>query len=121
MRKLYSHLVLCLFFINIPLSLFAEGKKDELLEIDVYKSKQCKCCIKWILHLEENGFNVSAKDIESLAKLKDSDKIPNNFRACHTAVIGQYIVEGHVPANIIKQLVNEQPLVKGITVPGMPV
>jgi len=64
---------------------------------------------------------VTANNIENLSKLKDSHKIPKNYRACHTAVIGQYIVEGHVPANIIKQLVNEQPLVKGITVPGMPV
>ncbi|MBT4963233.1 MAG: DUF411 domain-containing protein [Francisellaceae bacterium] len=121
MRKLYSHLILCLFLINIPLSLFAEINKDELLEISVYKSRQCGCCAKWIQHLEQNGFKVTANNIENLSKLKDSHKIPKNYRACHTAVIGQYIVEGHVPANIIKQLVNEQPLVKGITVPGMPV
>lgn len=90
-------------------------------DIVVYKSASCGCCHKWVEHLEENGFNVTTHDVTNLAEVKSQMGITNDLAACHTAVLGRYVIEGHVPADVITRLVNEQPNVAGIAVPGMPV
>ena len=87
----------------------------------VYKSPTCQCCNKWIAHLENNGFKVTAKNTRNVRSIKEKYGIKHDFSACHTAVIGGYFVEGHVPAQSIHRLLNEKPDIKGITVPGMPI
>jgi hypothetical protein len=90
------------------------------LDIVVYKSPTCGCCTKWIDHLQANGFNVTAHDTNDLLSIKSQYGITSDVESCHTAVIDGYVVEGHVPADVIKRLVAERPEIVGIAVPGMP-
>ena len=91
--------------------------------IEVWKSATCKCCINWVKHLEANGFAVSvnAADPSMLDRIKRQSGIGEELASCHTAKIGTYVIEGHVPAPDIKRLMAEQPDALGLTVPGMPV
>ena len=91
-----------------------------LTEITVYKTPTCGCCGAWIGHLEKNGFKVNAINKSDLSSLKQQLGIAPKLQACHTAKIGNYFVEGHVPANDIKKMLLTKPDIKGITVPGMP-
>lgn len=88
--------------------------------ITVYKTPTCGCCTKWVNHLREQGFQVTAYDISDLTPIKKKYGIPNALTACHTAIVDGYVVEGHVPADVILRLLKERPKVVGITVPGMP-
>ena len=86
----------------------------------VYKDPNCGCCNEWIAHLEKNGF--AAKIInESDGKTRNALGIPNRFASCHTAKIGDYAIEGHVPANDILRLLQERPDAIGLSVPNMPI
>ena len=94
---------------------------EDLPSVTVYKSPTCQCCAKWITHLEENGFSVKTSDMANMQQIKSRFNVPRELSSCHTAVVGGYVVEGHVPANDIKQMLVNQPQVAGLTVPGMPV
>jgi hypothetical protein len=93
-----------------------------LPKVTVYKTSSCGCCRLWVDHMKQNGFDVQAMDVSSadvrkvskVAGLKDEDS------SCHTAKIGDYIVEGHVPAADIKRLLKEKPAIAGLSAPGMP-
>ena len=88
--------------------------------IHVYKSPTCGCCGDWIEHLEENGFEVTATSTSDMGKIKaDAGLIPG-LGSCHTAFVGDYVIEGHVPADDIKRLLAEAPRATGLSVPGMP-
>lgn len=89
--------------------------------VTVYKNAQCGCCRKWVDHLREEGFEVTAKDVDDLAAIKTKLGVPASLTSCHTAIVGQYVVEGHVPAGDIRKLLAEKPRVAGVGVPGMPV
>jgi hypothetical protein len=105
-------LSLIIFFIHSAIA-------DDL-SIEVYKSASCGCCEKWISHLEENGFSVISNNQEDMRIIKSKYNIPTEFQSCHTAIINDYFIEGHVPANDIKKLLSEKPNIKGLSVPGMP-
>jgi hypothetical protein len=98
---------------------FAVGEDS----IEVWKSATCKCCVDWVKHLEANGFavTVNAAEPSMLDRIKRQAGIGPDLAACHTAKIGGYVIEGHVPARDIKRLVAERPDALGLTVPGMPV
>ena len=89
--------------------------------ITVYKSPTCGCCTKWVTHLEENGFEVATTDMPNVAPMKQRLGLPPSLASCHTAVVGGYVVEGHVPADVIHRMLEEKPEVAGIAVPGMPI
>jgi hypothetical protein len=88
--------------------------------ITVYKSPSCGCCGKWVSHLKENGFEVQTVDIDDLRMVKSMSGIKPEQASCHTARVGDYVIEGHVPADDIKRLLAEHPDARGLTVPGMP-
>lgn len=88
--------------------------------ITVYKSPTCGCCTKWEEHLREHGFRVESVAREDMPAVKQQHGVPQALQSCHTAVVGGYAVEGHVPADVIRKLLAERPKVKGIAVPGMP-
>ena len=88
--------------------------------VTVYKNAQCGCCRSWVDHLRKEGFTVTAKDVDDLAAIKSKLGVPASLGSCHTAIVGQYVVEGHVPAADIRKLLREKPKVAGIGVPGMP-
>jgi hypothetical protein len=89
--------------------------------VTVYKNPQCGCCKNWVEHLRQNGFEVTAKDVDDLATIKTKLGVPAALGSCHTAVVGQYVIEGHVPASDIRKLLAEKSKVVGIGVPGMPI
>ena len=91
-----------------------------LVAIKVYKTPQCGCCKEWVEHLEQNGFKVETMDMPDLASVKTKYGVKQEMQACHTAVVGDYVVEGHVPADVIMKMVKEKPEIAGIAVPGMP-
>jgi hypothetical protein len=89
--------------------------------VTVYKDPSCGCCTKWVTHLRANGFAPIANDRSDMDALKDSLGVPVTLRSCHTAVVGRYVIEGHVPAADLKRLLATAPKgVLGLAVPGMP-
>jgi len=92
-----------------------------LPEVEVYKSPTCGCCKDWIRHLQANGFSVKATDVPDSRFMRARFGMPSKFASCHTALVGGYVIEGHVPAREIKRLLREKPTALGIAVPGMPV
>ena len=88
--------------------------------VAVYKSATCGCCGKWNEHMRTAGFTVNSTDLPDVTPVKDKHNVPAALRSCHTAIVGGYVIEGHVPADVIKKLLRERPAVVGIAVPGMP-
>ena len=99
-----------------------EQRTGASTSVDVFKSATCGCCAKWVDHMREAGFTVHVTDLQEpeLQKIKDRYGVPATARSCHTARVGNFTVEGHVPASEVKRLLKEKPQVVGITVPGMP-
>lgn len=91
------------------------------IEAEVFLTPTCGCCSKWVQHLEGAGFTVKRTVTTQLDAVPARGRVPSQLRSCHTAVVGKYLVEGHVPADLIKRLVREKPDVLGIAVPGMPI
>lgn len=98
----------------------AEASQD-LPKITVHKRPNCSCCSRWVDHLEENGLEVTATEASNLDTVKDEAGIPDSLRSCHTAFVSDYVVEGHVPVDVIKRMLREQPDIAGLAVPGMPI
>jgi hypothetical protein len=94
---------------------------EELHDIHVYKSPTCGCCTDWVDHLKENGFRVEVTDTNNLNPIKIDAGLTPSLASCHTAFVGDYVIEGHVPANDIRRLIADAPNAKGLAVPGMPV
>ena len=90
-------------------------------EVMVYKSPTCGCCSKWVTHLEEAGFTVKTQDVDNVAPIKQRFGLPAQMGSCHTAIVDGYVVEGHVPADVVKRMLEEKPDIAGIAVPGMPI
>lgn len=86
----------------------------------VNKSPSCGCCGSWVEHVEKAGFKVEINDTEEMNPIKERLGVPYGKGSCHTAEVGGYFIEGHVPAEDIKRLLAERPDAKGLTVPGMP-
>ncbi len=89
-------------------------------DIVVYKSPTCGCCGKWVEHMEKAGFSVDVENMRDVAPIKRELGIPGRMQSCHTAKVGDYFVEGHVPADLVKRLLADKPDIKGLAVPGMP-
>lgn len=88
----------------------------------VYKLSTCGCCSDWIEHLREDGFAVQAEDVVDLGRIKERYGVTRELGSCHTAIVGGYVVEGHVPAADLRRLLEERPEnVVGLAVPGMPI
>ena len=89
--------------------------------VAVFKSPTCGCCAKWNEHMTAAGYAVASTDRTDMNAIKDEHRIPSALRSCHTALVAGYVVEGHVPADVVAKLLAEKPAgVVGIAVPGMP-
>jgi hypothetical protein len=88
--------------------------------VEVFKSPYCGCCGKWAEHMRQNGFEVKAHDVEDVPAVRQKLGMPDRLGSCHTAKIGGYVVEGHVPAADIQRLLKEKPKALGLSVPSMP-
>ena len=105
----------------LPGSLAAWAGSADLPLMTIYKSETCLCCEKWVDHVKAAGFKTSVHNRDPIEPLKDELAIPRHVRSCHTAQVGGYLIEGHVPAPDIKRLLKEKPKLMGLAVPGMPV
>lgn len=91
-------------------------------DVVVYKRANCSCCHEWVTHLQDSGLVVSVQNVGSTRSIQSRLGVPEELRACHTARVGDYWVEGHVPADLIYGLINDQPEdVLGLAVAGMPI
>ncbi|MBG1267828.1 DUF411 domain-containing protein [Nostoc sp. WHI] len=95
--------------------------KPTALNATVYHSPDCNCCGGWIDHLKAQGFEITDFSTPDIETIKQKFNVPDNLSSCHTAIINGYVIEGHVPANDIKRLLQEKPNVVGLSVPNMPV
>lgn len=90
--------------------------------VTVYKSPTCGCCTGWVDHLYDSGFAVITKNVtyEQLNNMKATYGVPQELASCHTALVEEYVIEGHVPADLIATMLQEKADVAGLAVPGMP-
>jgi hypothetical protein len=92
----------------------------ELPVVHVYKSPTCGCCTDWVTHIEAAGFKAEVQDMPDVTPIKRRAGLPQDLESCHTSLVGDYVVEGHVPASTLRRLLAEKPAIAGIAVPGMP-
>jgi hypothetical protein len=113
--------VLLVFLAAAATSASANDGKDR--KIEVFKTQTCACCVAWIARLEEAGFVVDSSDlpIADLMAMKLEFGVPSDRVSCHTTVIADYVIEGHVPAEDIERLVDSGTSAIGLVVAGMPV
>ncbi|MGO4998742.1 DUF411 domain-containing protein [Oceanisphaera sp. W20_SRM_FM3] len=88
--------------------------------LTVYKSPTCGCCEDWVSHMQESGFEVTVIDHENMQPIKQRVGVKPELASCHTALIDGYVIEGHVPAADVRQLLEQKSAVRGLTIPGMP-
>jgi len=93
---------------------------QSLPQVTVYKGPSCDCCNAWVKHLRANGFRVEAHEVGDLGRTRQQYGVPQALASCHTATVGGYAIEGHVPAADIKRLLKERPKAAGLAAPGMP-
>lgn len=89
--------------------------------INIFKTRSCGCCGAWVEHLRQDRFDPVVEDVDDLALIARRYGVPDQLRSCHTAAIGGYFIEGHVPAADIRRLLTERPQAAGLAVPGMPI
>jgi len=97
-----------------------QTRAEEPLEMTVWKTPWCGCCGSWVDHMRAAGFRIQVKEAEDLDMVKQMAAVPESLQSCHTARVGGYTVEGHVPAEDVFRLLEERPDAIGLFVPGMP-
>lgn len=108
-----------LFRIVAPLALLASAESAVAATLLVTKTAFCGCCREWVEHMKKAGFTVKVNDVENVTPTARRLGVPDKLRSCHTAEIGGYAIEGHVPAADIRRLLAQKPKAAGIAVPGM--
>jgi hypothetical protein len=95
---------------------FAQGAP----KVEVFKSASCGCCGAWVEHMRQNGFQVTTHDVGDVPAQRKKLGMPDRLGSCHSAKVGGYVIEGHVPAADIRRLLKEKPKALGLAVPSMP-
>ena len=96
------------------------AKADETMKMTVFKTPWCGCCTAWMEAMRHQGYEVVFRDLDDLTTIKTQAGVPDKLQACHTASLGGYVIEGHVPVAAVEKLMSERPSIRGIAVPGMP-
>lgn len=96
------------------------GLRPGVVPVLLYASETCECCRLWVAHLESHGYRVRVKYTSNLARRKDELGVPSGLRACHTAVVRDVVVEGHVPADTLTRFLAEHSGERGLAVADMP-
>ena len=99
---------------------FQRSALAQATTVQVWKDPNCGCCHLWVEHLQASGFKVEVRDVGNTAARKRLG-MPEQLGSCHTATVGGYVIEGHVPAADIHRLLKERPVALGLSVPGMPI
>jgi hypothetical protein len=105
--------------LTLALATLAVSPAQAAQTIEVFKAPACDCCGKWVEHLRKAGFDVKMNEVTDLAANRKRLGMPEKFASCLTAKIGNYLIEGHVPASDIKRLLKEKPKALGLAAPGM--
>jgi hypothetical protein len=113
-----SALLMGLSALALPLGVRAQGASPQ--QVEVWKSPTCSCCKDWVAHLEANGFQVLVHDTGNTT-MRARLGVALKYGSCHTARVGGYAIEGHVPAADIRRLLKQAPRATGLAVPGMPI
>ena len=111
----------CALMCAASLFLVPRALAAALPKVSVVKDPDCGCCESWVDHMRSAGFEVEVSESTDMAAVKARFGVPEEMASCHTAVIDGYVIEGHVPADAVKQLLAEKPSARGLAVPGMPV
>jgi len=101
-------------------SLLSSSEPADAQTLTVWKSSTCGCCGAWVSYMRGKGYRVNVNNVADPDSIKRSFGIPSGLYSCHTAKIGNYLIEGHVPAPAVAKLLEQQPDLKGIALPGMP-
>lgn len=109
-------LAILLALVCLPIA----SAQESLPIAEVWKSPICSCCGDWIAHLHAEGFTVRRHDVGN-TQVREHLGMPQHYGSCHTAQVGGYVIEGHVPAEQIKRLLAEKPKATGLSVPDMPI
>ena len=120
--KCVNLVVVSLLLIFAVGSVWATGPANPVSrpDVTVYKTAYCSCCTKWTDQLEQSGLNVNVIIVKETKSVRSRLGVPQELGSCHTAGVGDYWVEGHVPADLLHKLMNEKPSgIKGLAVPGM--
>ena len=122
MLRSLSRLVLPVVFSGALGALAPSAMAADPRVVHVTKTATCGCCAAWVEHIEEAGFDVVVRDVpnDALDAFKRSVGIAAHHRSCHTALVEDYVIEGHVDAREIARLLDERPDALGLAVPGMP-
>jgi hypothetical protein len=97
------------------------GDSEKPPLIRVYKSPACQCCANWEKHLSSAGFQVHSHEVSEVSAVRARYRVPEAVQSCHTAVIDSLVIEGHVPADVILDVLRRRPPIAGLAVPGMPI
>ena len=110
------------FFLGAALTLLASPLRavGAPIKATLYKNPQCTCCEGYATYLRQNGFDVDVKPTNDLAEISQKAGVPEKYQGCHTMFVDGYVVDGHVPVEIVRKLLSERPNIAGITLPGMP-
>jgi Predicted metal-binding protein len=120
MKKLFKALSFGMIAIAITAAAPSSTANSVKPTVVVYKDPNCGCCKKWVAYLANLGYKMDVKDTDKLAELNTTLHVPESLVGCHTALVGGYIIEGHVPAADIARLLSTKPKIAGLSVPGMP-
>lgn len=101
-----------------PLVVMAVSPKDQ---VRVWKTPNCGCCSEWVAHLRSSGFEVVTYDVNDTAPIRQKFGLAEKYGSCHTGQLGDYVLEGHVPAKEMQRLLRQKPTALGLAVTGMPV
>lgn len=97
----------------------AASAATSLPPVEVYKSPYCGCCGAWVEHMRQAGFTVNVHEVQDVPAARKLTGMPERYGSCHTAKVGGYAIEGHVPAADVKRLLAQKPPAVGLAVPGM--
>lgn len=115
-----------IFFLVLALAVIvlgcSSGTKTEFpqQQVTIFKSESCGCCGAYTNYMQKQGFAVQVNDVPSMNPIKAQYDVPVQMQSCHTSIIGNYFVEGHIPREAIDKLLSEKPAIAGIAMPGMP-
>lgn len=118
-RRLLLTAVLSLS-VSLTLSFSPHALAEDAKTGTLYKNPECSCCEEYAKYLRRSGYTIKVVATHDLSAVKRQNSVPEPLEGCHTLVLGQYVVEGHVPLKHIDRLLAEKPSIKGISLPGMP-
>lgn len=114
-REITTSLIATALLVDMP-----HARAQDLPTVTVTKDPTCGCCSGWVDHMRLAGFSVDVIETPEINRTKARLGVPHDLASCHTAEVGGYVIEGHVPAAQVKRLLSEKPDAKGLAVPGMP-